>query len=92
MTKMEDRLKLIIQETNKDHQEKIEKQISGIFLFGFMIGIIFSYTGFLGYTAGVITGIMMKNKFSRESYSFIEQKIQIFYTIPSQIKKMLNIC
>lgn len=43
MSKMEEKIKLILDEKHIESQNKLNSQINGIFLFGFISGIIFSY-------------------------------------------------
>lgn len=88
---MEDRVKTLLTNMNDEHQQKIDQQISGIFLFGFLAGIVFSYTSILGYSAGFLTGVIIRNSFSKKSQEFIEKCIDIFYNIYNKAKIMLNI-
>ena len=88
---MEDKLKNILITLNNEHEKKINEQISGIFLFGFMIGIIFSYTGFLGYSSGFITGIVLRNHFSKQISEFMEKTNYVYYIIIKKVKNNLEI-
>lgn len=38
------------------------EQLLGMFTLEFMSGVIFSYSGFLGFFAGTLTGIIVANK------------------------------
>ena len=78
MSKTEERLKNILNEINNKHKQKIDQQIYGIFLFGFMIGVVFSYTSLLGYSAGFVTGIIACNNFPRKVRDRIEDVNYIF--------------
>jgi len=91
MTKMEDRVRTLLTTLNDEHQKKIDQQISGIFLFGFMAGIIFSYTSTLGYIAGFLTGVVVRNNFSKKSHEFVEKSVDNFYNIFNKAKDMLKL-
>jgi uncharacterized membrane protein required for colicin V production len=91
MTKMEDRVKTLLSTMNDKHQKKIDQQISGIFLFGFMTGIVFSYTGILGYIAGFLAGVVVRNSFSKKSQEFVEKSVDTFYNVFNKAKTVLNL-
>jgi hypothetical protein len=102
MTKSDDKLKALLKEINEDHQTKIDKQIydhqtkidqqfSGIFLFGFLSGVVFSYTGLMGFVVGFSTGLVIRNSFSKKSYETIENVTDIFFNILNKTKVMLNV-
>jgi hypothetical protein len=102
MTKADDKLKSLLKEINEDHQTKIDQQLSGhqtkidqqlsgIFLFGFLSGVVFSYTGFMGFVVGFSTGLVIRNSFSKKSYETIEKVSDIFFNILNKAKIMLNV-
>lgn len=91
MSKTEERLKKVLTEINNDHKNKIDQQIYGIFLCGFMTGVIFSYTSLLGYSAGFITGIIINNNFSNKFNEYIENINYIFSNSLNKMKTLLNI-
>jgi|LakMenEpi03Aug12_release.lakeMendotaPanAssembly.Ray.scaffolds.fasta_scaffold202812_1 hypothetical protein len=91
MTKSEDSLKKILNEINEEHQIKIDNQIYGIFLFGFISGYIFSYTGFMGFFIGLLTGLVIRNTFSKKSYETIEKISDIFYSMLNKAKNFINL-
>jgi hypothetical protein len=86
MTKSEDTLKKILNEINEEHQKKIDNQIYGIFLFGFLSGYIFSHTSFLGFFFGFLTGLVIRNTFSKKSYETIEKVSNIFTNMLDKAK------
>ena len=91
MTKSEDKLKILLKEINEDHQIKIDQQISGIFLFGFLSGVVFSYTGLMGFSVGFSTGLVIRNSFSKKSYETIEKVTDIFFNMINKAKVMFNV-
>ena len=102
MTKTEDKLISLIKEINEthqikidkqlsDHQTKMDQQLSSLFLFGFVSGFIFSYTGLMGFIIGFLSGLIIRNSFSKKSYDTIEKITDIFCNILHKAKVMLNI-
>ena len=91
MTKSGDSIKKILNEINEEHQKKIDGQIYGIFLFGFLSGIIFSYTSFLGFFIGFLTGLVIRNNFSKQSYEFIEKISILSKNMLDKVKMMINL-
>jgi len=89
MSKTEERLRNVLNEMNSKHKQKIDQQIYGIFLFGFMMGVIFSYTNLLGYSAGFVTGIIACNNFPTKALDRIEDLNHIFSNVLNKIKIML---
>ena len=62
MSKMEEKLKYILEKENEKHIKNMNEKISGIFLYGIIVGIIISHTGFLGYFTGVCSGLIICKK------------------------------
>ena len=91
MTKSEDKLKILLKEINEDHQVKIDQQIYGIFLFGFLSGVLFSHTGLIGFSVGFLTGLVIRNSFSKKSYETIEKITDIFSNMLNKAKVMFNV-
>lgn len=91
MSKIEERLKNVLNEINTEHKQKIDQQIYGIFLFGFIIGILFSYTSLLGYSAGFVTGIIACNNFPKKVKERIEDITYICSNLFDKMKIMLQV-
>ena len=89
MSKTEERLIKVLHEINSKHKQKIDEQIYGIFFFGFMSGIVFSYTNILGYSAGFVTGIIACNHFPTKVRDKIEDVNHIFSNVLNKTKIML---
>jgi len=83
------RVKAVVQEINDEHFKKVNERISGVFLFGFCMGIVFSYTGFLGFGCGILTGIVVSKKYSQIKLS-TEAITEIFYNMITQAKYIIN--
>lgn len=86
MSKTEEKIKNIINENLEKHIEVVNERIGGAFFYGVMIGIILSYSGFLGYMAGVGTGVILSSK-----YKFISHQISDKATLTfNNIMKIIN--
>ena len=91
MSKMEDRLRIILEEKSIESQKNLDKQITGIFLFGFMCGIIFSYSSMIGYIGGFLVGIVVRNNLTKQSNEYVERTVVLFTNVIYSAKKMLKI-
>ena len=86
MSKTEEKIKNIINENLEKHIEVVNERIGGAFFYGVVVGIILSYSGFLGYIAGVGTGVVLSSK-----YKFISHQISDKATITfNNIMKIMN--
>jgi len=86
MSKTEEKIKNIINENLEKHIEVVNERIGGAFFYGVMLGIILSYSGFLGYMAGVGTGVVLSSK-----YKFISHQISDKVTLTfNNIMKIIN--
>ena len=90
MTKMEDRIKIMMTEMQETHKKYIDDRISGIFLFGFVMGLVFSYTGIIGFVCGVATGIVLARKFPQKALRTTENTTSVFYNAFNQAKHFMN--
>ena len=101
MKKSEDKLVSLLKEINEnhqtkidqqlsDHQTKMDQQLSSLFLFGFVSGFIFSYTGLMGFIVGFSSGLIIRNNFSKKSYDTIEMITDVFFNILNKVKVILN--
>ena len=91
MSKMEEKIKLILDEKHIESQNKLNSQINGIFLFGFISGIIFSYSNIIGYIGGFFLGIIIRNNLSKKTEKIIENSLKLFCDSLEYGKKMLKI-
>ena len=86
MSKTEEKIKNIMNENIEKHIEVVNDRIGGAFFYGVMVGIILSYSGFLGYMAGVGTGVILSSK-----YKFISHQISDKATLTfNNIMKIMN--
>lgn len=86
MSKTEEKIKNIMNENLEKHIEVVNERIGGAFFYGVMVGIILSYSGFLGYIAGVGTGVILSSK-----YKFVSHQISDKVTITfNNIMKIIN--
>lgn len=86
MSKTEEKIKNIMNENLEKHIEVVNERIGGAFFYGIMVGIILSYSGFLGYMAGVGTGVILSSK-----YKFVSHQISDKVTITfNNIMKIIN--
>lgn len=86
MSKTEEKIKNIMNENLEKHIEVVNERIGGAFFYGVMVGIILSYSGFLGYMAGVGTGVILSSK-----YKFVSHQISDKVTITfNNIMKIIN--
>jgi len=86
MSKTEEKIKNIINENLEKHIEVVNERIGGAFFYGVVVGIILSYSGFLGYIAGVGTGVILSSK-----YKFISHQISDKATLTfNNIMKIMN--
>ena len=86
MSKTEEKIKNIMNENLEKHIEVVNERIGGAFFYGVMVGIILSYSGFLGYIAGVGSGVILSSK-----YKFISHQISDKATLTfNNIMKIIN--
>ena len=86
MSKTEEKIKNIMNENLEKHIEVVNERIGGAFFYGVMVGIILNYSGFLGYIAGVGTGVILSSK-----YKFVSHQISDKVTITfNNIMKIIN--
>jgi len=86
--KTEERLKLLFEEQHKKNTDNINDKVSGVFLYGVIVGIIISYSGILGYCAGVVSGIILANKLNLITSQFTVKASYVFDNILAQIKSL----
>ena len=85
-TKTEERLKKLLYEQHKKQTDMINDRIGGVFLYGVFVGIIISYSGFMGYISGVGSGIIITTKYNYISEQILDKTSYIFSNILKQLK------
>ena len=68
-----------------NNMKNINNRIGGVFLYGFMTGVIASYSGFLSYFAGISTGIVLVKKYDYISCYISENAIVMFEYVNKQV-------
>lgn len=86
-TKTEEKLKKLLDERLDKHIDILNERASGVFLYGFIIGIIMSYSGFLAYFAGIGTGVLFSRKYKFISYQITEKATYLFQNIVNLFDK-----
>lgn len=84
-TKTEEKLKRMLDEQMEKHIEKhievVNERAGGMFLYGFIVGVIMSYGGFLSYVAGVGTGVMLSQKYKYIVYQITDKVGYMFQSV-----------
>ena len=83
VTKTEENIKKMLEEHitniyNKNYN-LIQNKVHPIFICGVIIGIILSYTGLLGFTAGVVTAVITMTNYNFITENVPEKPIEIGY-------------
>lgn len=78
---MEKRLKLLLDEKDERIMRQVNEKASGLILCGVIIGVILSYSSFLGYTAGVVSGITISTKFEEISNVVTLNCMNLFHRV-----------
>lgn len=81
----EDKIKQLFNDYMDANVKNINEQISGIFIYGFITGIIASYSGFLPYGAGITTGIIICKKYDYMISYMSETAVSFFQSINSKL-------
>ena len=71
-----------VQEMNKSNTH-----LSGMFLYGVIVGVIASYSGFLGYFAGVGSGLILSSNYIYLSKQITNNMGSIFQNIMSTLNR-----
>lgn len=87
-TKSELVLKKLLDEQLESHINGVNDRIGGVFVYGFIIGVIMSYSGFLSYFAGIGTGVIIATKYKFISYQISEKTMYIFNNVIKQVKNI----
>lgn len=88
-TKTEEKLRNMLDEQLDKHVEVVNERVSGVFLYGFIVGIIMSYSGFLAYFAGIGTGVLIARKYEFISYQITEKASYLFQNVVNHFDKKI---
>lgn len=86
-TKTEEKIKKLLGEHLVKQEEILNNKVGGIFLYGVIIGVIASYSGFLGYLAGVGSGVILSTKYNYVSTEISKKMVSAFDNLIKQINK-----
>jgi hypothetical protein len=75
---MEEEVKKLLEDYENRNIKNVNDRIEGIFIYGFIIGIIASYSGLLSYFAGISTGIIFSKKYDYICTYVSESSINMF--------------
>ena len=84
MSKAEEKIKKILDDHMHNNMKNINEQIGGIFLYGFITGVIASYSGLLSYLAGISTGIILSKKYEYISCYISKNAVIMFQYVNKQ--------
>jgi hypothetical protein len=87
-TKTEERIKKMLDDNLDERVKIINESFSGVFLYGFISGIIMSYSGFLGFFFGIGTGILISKKYKYISSQITEKASYLFQTVIDKAKNI----
>lgn len=85
-SKTEDKIKKILDSQLEQHISIMNERATGIFLYGFIAGVIMSYSGFLSYFAGIGTGVLIAKKYDYISYQITEKASYLFQNVVNKYK------
>lgn len=86
-TKTEERIKKILHNHFESNIQIVNERMSGVFFYGMIVGVVLSYSGFLGYVAGVGTGIMITTKYKLLAHQISDKAGFFFQNVINKIKK-----
>ena len=81
MSILEENIKKKVDEYMNNNIQNINENIGGIFLYGFITGVIASYSGLLPYFAGISSGIILVKKYDYVASYVVENFVNIFQYI-----------
>ena len=88
--KSDDRIRKLLDEQINRNINSVNDRIGGIFVYGFILGVIMSYSGFLSYFAGVGTGIVVAKKYKFISHQISEKAMYIFQNTIRQVQEVTD--
>jgi len=88
---MEESTKQQIKDALKEHleqcNEQTSKQLTGVFLYGIVTGIILSYSGILGFSSGIGAGMFFRHQHNTTSTAIIDTVVSRFTSSWANVKK-----
>jgi hypothetical protein len=67
--------------------EQTKNQLTGVFLYGLVTGIVLSYSGILGFSTGACAGMFIRYRHNTASTVIIETIVKRFSTSWAEITK-----
>ena len=86
-SKTEEKIKRMLDSQLEQQLSTINERVAGVFLYGFISGVIMSYSGFLSYFAGIGTGVLITKKYEYISYQITEKASYLFQNGVNMYKK-----
>jgi hypothetical protein len=87
----EKEINTLLNDKFEKHINDMNERLSGVFLCGFMVGVIASYSGFLSYLSGIGTGVILVNKYSYFSSQISDKASYIFQNVLNIINVKLKL-
>lgn len=88
-SKTEEKIKKMLDNQLEQQLSTINKRVAGVFLYGFISGVIMSYSGFLSYLAGIGTGVLIAKKYEYISYQITEKASYLLQNSVNMYKKYI---
>ena len=85
-TKTELVLKKLLDDQIERNINCVNDRIGGVFVYGCIVGVVISYSGFLSYFAGIGTGIIISTKYKFISHQISEKVMCIFNNTIKQVQ------
>lgn len=77
--KTEERIRKILDEQTQRQIDTLDKHISGIFLYGILIGVVLSYSGIIGFFSGFFSGVILTKKYNYLAIKILDLWNSRFY-------------
>jgi hypothetical protein len=90
-SKTEEKIRKMLDDQIQEQINVVNDQMSGTFLYGVVVGLILSYSGILGYVAGVGSGILIARKYTYISHQISTKSSYLFSNIVTQLSNDINI-
>ena len=87
-TKTEEKINKLFDSKLEEHISVLNERIGGVFLYGFIVGVVVSYSGFLSYFAGIGTGVLIAKKYEYISYQITEKATCLLNTVLKTYKQV----
>jgi hypothetical protein len=77
MPSLDERVKTVLTELQTEHRRKVDEKVSGMVTLGFILGLVFAYTGLLGFCSGFALGVVTTHKFGEEAYGWSQNVVTL---------------